>query len=170
MWFILWENDLLAILSAHLDFPLIFYLSSWPVFLDIYYRYVFHILDNESAFVFIFCENYFLCFIGFKKVDFVEVQTVHNDICVAILFTNATPLIFYYLFSFYKLTSRCFFLFSDIVYHSFFIIWQHFLTIHFKHFVFIEWFDLNSNSKSLFEISSIKYLFYDCWMFNVHEY
>ena len=30
---------------------------------------------------------------GFKKVDFLEVQTVYSDLCVAIMFTNADPLI-----------------------------------------------------------------------------
>ena len=31
----------------------------------------------------------------FKKLDFLKVQTLHNDLCVAILFTNATPLILF---------------------------------------------------------------------------
>ena len=33
-------------------------------------------------------------FIPFKNVDFLEVETVIFDLCVAIMFTNATPLIF----------------------------------------------------------------------------
>ena len=36
-----------------------------------------------------------------------------------------------------------------------YIVGSTFLTIHFKQLDFIEWFDLNSDSKSLFERSSI---------------
>ena len=36
-----------------------------------------------------------------------------------------------------------------------YVVGSTFLTIHFKHFDFIEWFNLNSNLKSLFERSSI---------------
>ena len=39
-----------------------------------------------------------------------------------------------------------------------------FLTIHFKHFVFIEWFDLNSDSSSLFERPSIRDFLFDFLM------
>ena len=39
-----------------------------------------------------------------------------------------------------------------------------FLTIHFKHFDFIEWFDLNSNPKSMFERLSIIGFLVDCVM------
>ena len=95
--FILSKNHLIAMQSAHLDFPLSFLFAIMTSFLDMYYRYVFHILNNKSAFFFVICGNYFLPFvgvIGFKNNDVLEVETVHNDLCVAILFTNATPLIF----------------------------------------------------------------------------
>ena len=44
------------------------------------------------------------------------------------------------------------------------IVGSTFLTIHFKHFDFIEWFDLNSNPKSLFERLSISHFSVDCLM------
>ena len=46
--------------------------------------------------------------------------------------------------------------------------WQYFLTTHFKHFDFIEWFDLNSNFRILFERSSISDFF--SWLFDVLLY
>ena len=45
-----------------------------------------------------------------------------------------------------------------------YIVGSTFLTIHFKHFDFIEWFDLNSNPKSLFERLSISDFLVDCLM------
>ena len=33
----------------------------------------------------------------FKNLEFLEVQAVHNDLCVAILFANATQVIFSFL-------------------------------------------------------------------------
>ena len=44
------------------------------------------------------------------------------------------------------------------------IVGRTFLTIHFKHFDFIEWFDLNSNPKTLFERLSISDFSVDCLM------
>ena len=45
-----------------------------------------------------------------------------------------------------------------------YIVGSTFLTIHFKHFGFIEWFDLNSNHKSFFERLSISDFLVDCLM------
>ena len=42
--------------------------------------------------------------------------------------------------------------------------WQYIFNNHFKHFDFIEWFDLNSNPKSLFERLSISDFLVDCLM------
>ena len=44
----------------------------------------------------------------------------------------------------------------------FYIVGSAFLTIHFKHIHFIEWFDLNSNPKSLFEKLSVSRFLVDC--------
>ena len=77
--------------------------------------------------------NFTFCF---KKVDLLEVQMVHIDLCVAILLTNATPLIFYYKFSFCKLSCKCFLSFSYIV--QFYVVGSIFLTMHFIHFDFSE--------------------------------
>ena len=44
--------------------------------------------------VFVNCEDYFLFFIdflGFKKVNFLESQSMHVDFSCPILFPNATP-------------------------------------------------------------------------------
>ena len=49
-----------------------------------------------------------------------------------------------------------------------YIVGSIFLTIRFKYFDFIEWFDLNSSPQSLFERSSISDFF--GWVFNVHAY
>ena len=57
--------------------------------------------------------------------------------------------LFYIFFSFY------WFYFWSCVFRTLYC-WQYFLTTHFKHFDFIEWFDLNSNFSNLFETSSIK--------------
>ena len=51
--------------------------------------------------VFVTCKNYFyflLDFTGFKNFDFLQLQSLHNDVCAAVLFTKGTPLIFYVFF------------------------------------------------------------------------
>ena len=60
----------------------------------------------------------------FTRVDFLEVKTVHSDLCDAILFNNVTPLILLLSFFFFKLNSKNDFL-SHIFYQSFFILWQY---------------------------------------------
>ena len=65
------------------------------------------------------------------------------------------------MFFFYKLSSKCFLSFSHMFTCHFDIIGSIFLTIHFKHFDFIEWFDLNFNSNKRFERSSINDLLVD---------
>ena len=100
-----------------------FYLPSWLVSLDIYYQYVFYSLNNNSTFVFTIWGSYFcfllvLSIIGFKKVDFLEVQRVHNDLCVAILFTNATALIFLLSVFFQQTKQWVFFFFFYILFIS----------------------------------------------------
>ena len=53
-------------------------------------------------------------------------------------------------------TIRCSRLFYFWLLFMFYNVGSIFLTTHFKHFDFIEWFDLNSSSNSLFEILPIK--------------
>ena len=52
----------------------------------------------------------------------------------------------------------------NYVFFMSYIVGSIFLTIHFKHFVFIEWFDLNSDSSSLFERPSIRDFLFDFLM------
>ena len=52
-------------------------------------------------------------------------------------------------------------LFFDYMFFILFNLAVFFLTIHFKHFDFIEWFDLSSNSRNLFKRSSINIFLVD---------
>ena len=106
-----------------------------------------------------FYSNYFICF---KNIDLSFLHLRHFDFSKFTLFLIVLELMSLLPIYFLQLTQQvCFiFCFGEIViflifWLVIFIMWQYFLTIHFKHFVFIEWFDLNSNLKSLFQRSSI---------------
>ena len=131
------------------------------------YLCVFYSFCNKYV-CFVICENYILSFIRFLKVDFLELQSTHVDFCGRILFSNATPFMFLCFVFFstpYAITVFFFFVFLFFFFFDlkqylsystiFYKIGKIFLTIYFRHFDFIEWFDLNSNSSNLFERSSI---------------
>ena len=97
---------------------------------------------------------YFLFSIRFKKVDFLESQWTHVDFCCLILFSNATPFMFLFFFVFFSTSYTItifllcgfwfFFWFKTIfiIINYFYKIDSILLTIHLKHFDFIERFDL----------------------------
>ena len=125
---------------AHFYFPL---KSVLFFFLETCCMCVFYIF-TINMYVFVVCKNYFLFFTRFKKVDLLKSQSIHVDLFVLSYFLMLLLLCFYYLFSFHKLSSKCFFSFLHIVFlfKTIFIILNHhttkvgsiFLTIHFKHF------------------------------------
>ena len=103
-----------------------------------------------------------LCFC-FKNLDFstIDRQTTQFDFSRIILFVIfiscgskllvfTTQTIRYSTFLPVFISSN-----FDCVFFMSYIIGSIFSTTHFKHFDFIEWFNLNSNPKSLFEISLI---------------
>ena len=63
---------------------------------------------------FLIYKNYFLFFTCFKKVDFLDSQPAHIDFCWCILFSNATPFMFF-LSVFFLQTKQYFFPFSNIL-------------------------------------------------------
>ena len=128
------------------------------------YLCVFYSFYNKHA-CFVTCKNHFLFFTRFKKAHFLEPQSTHVHFCCPI-FSNATPFMFLFFVFFstpYIITIFFFssfgfsfdFLLIFIILNHFYKAGSIFLTIYFKHFDFIEQFGLNSNTKSLFERSSI---------------
>ena len=91
-----------------------------------------------------FFSKYFICHFHFFRSKIFCMIFTHKTICCSRLFSN-----FDVFFMFYNVGSI-------------------FLTTRLKHFDFIEWFDLNSSSNSLFEILSIKDFF--GWFYNVSVY
>ena len=72
-----------------------YFLKSGLIFVETYYLCIFYIFYNKYKY-FVTCKNYFLFFIGFigfKNVDFLESHLTHVDFCYPILFSNATPFI-----------------------------------------------------------------------------
>ena len=120
----------------------------------------------------------------FKNLDLAFLQTTQFDFSLSTLFVIFTSCGQKLCVNLYTLNNTLFQVLFQLLlvlflisYFSFFVIWQYFfLTIHFKYFDFIEWFDLNSNSSNLFERSSISNIsvdfsvFFFNWLSNVSTF
>ena len=147
---------------AHFDFPLIFTLKSGLIFLETCYLYVFYSFYNTYAF---FCNlkkifgnlccrwNYFLLFyFCFKNLDLLDWQITQFDFFIDTLFVIFISCGLNYQCNLYTLNNTLFQFFPQvllvlflIVRFSCLILWVvFFLTLHFKHFDFTEWFNLST--------------------------
>ena len=103
--------------------------------------------------------NHFLKGLCFKNLDFLDKQTLPflSKYFICHCYTSWSHIISVFLTVltlsvYWTVIISGFIFFFTILY----IVGNIFLTINFKHFDFIKWFDLNSNSKSLCETLSVK--------------
>ena len=136
-------------------------------------RVCFFAVFTINMHIFVICKKIFFFSLGlcsFTKADFLEPQSTHIDACAMNLIATCFGVIG--LLSVCSLHAKqyvsCFFNVRFKGSLRFFVInftnhfynnGSTFLTIHFKHFDFNEWFDLNSNSSNLFE----RLLINDCF-------
>ena len=113
------------------------------------YLYVFYSFYNTYA-----------CFVTYKNYFFLLQKLIfqnHDQHILIFVQLISFAVINLYLFLFFSMHFKRFpsrFLVINFTNH-FYKLDSIFLTIHFKHFDFIEWIDLNSNSSNLIERSSI---------------
>ena len=117
--FILSKNDLIAIQSVHLDFPLSFLFVSMTSFLEMHYQCIFYILNNKFA-CFYNLWKLFLLFIGllaicFKKRYFFRITNNALWFFVILFYFLFLLLLFlHFLFFFHILSNNLFFFFTHL--------------------------------------------------------